>query len=60
MVKDWLPEQPLTVAGTIDPASRLIADVEASSRWQGEKVRESQRQVHYDYKNRLEEYDAEN
>ena len=25
----------------------------------GEKVQESQKQVHYDYKNRLEEYDAE-
>ena len=25
----------------------------------GEKVQESLKQVHYDYKNRLEEYDAE-
>ena len=28
LIKDWPPELPLTVAATIPPASRLIADVQ--------------------------------
>jgi len=43
------------VAVPTETASRLIADV-----WgEVEMSQESQRQVHYDYKNLLEEYDAE-
>ncbi len=50
----------VVVAVPSDPASRLIADMGAGDvqDGHGEKVRESQKQVHYDYKNRLEEYDA--